>query len=143
MRVVGRDYILKITDQEFYDSVFNIRKRYFMTGKPTEIGRGNTVLFVMKKGDAVYIVVGDGRVSGVRRLEAFDKDYAFVSEYGWKFLVEFEELRKYPVEILADNVFSHTILDKINSQRPFGIYLLPEESRRAKQKIDELLTTAS
>ncbi len=43
MRVVGRDYVLKIADQEFYNSVFNIRKRYFMTGRPTEIGRGNTV----------------------------------------------------------------------------------------------------
>lgn len=66
MRVVGRDYILKIADQEFYNSVFNIRKRYFMVGKPTEIGRGNTVLFVMKRLDAAYIVVGDGKVSEVR-----------------------------------------------------------------------------
>lgn len=143
MRVVGRDYILKIANQEFYDSVFNVRKRYFMTGKPTEMGRGNTVLFVMKKGDAAYIIVGDGKVSGVRILEPFDKDYTFASEHDWKFVVEFEELRKYPVEILADNVFSHAILDKISSQRPFGIDLLPEESRRAKQKIDELLTGVS
>lgn len=143
MRVVGRDYILKIADQEFYDSVFNIRKRYFMVGKPTEIGRGNTVLFVMKRLDAAYIVVGDGKVSEVRRLEPFDKDYTFASEYGWKFVVEFEELHKYPVEILADSVFSSAILDKISSQRPFGIDLLPEESQRAKQKIDELLTGVS
>jgi hypothetical protein len=97
----------------------------------------------MKRGDAAYIIVGDGKVSAVRRLEPFDKDYTFASEYGWKFVVEFEELSRYSVEILADNVFSPAILAKIGSQRPFGIDLLPEESRRAKQKIDELLTDES
>ena len=96
----------------------------------------------MKKGDAAYIIVGNGKVSEVRRLETIDKGYAFASQHDWKFVVEFEELYKYPVEILADNVFLPAILDKISSQRPFGIDLLPEESRRAKQKI-ELLTSAS
>lgn len=48
MRISGRDYILKILNQKYLESVFDIRKKYFASGKPQELGKSSTIFFVMK-----------------------------------------------------------------------------------------------
>jgi len=141
MRLVGRDYIFKIQGQEFYDSVFHKRKRYFTAGEPKELGRGSLVYFVMKSGkNGGYVVVGEGTVSGGGKLDPLGRDHSFVTNHGWKFVTQLENLREYPREIPVENVFSPSVVTKIHSERPFGIDLDSVESKAVQEKIGTLVS---
>jgi hypothetical protein len=140
MRIVGRDYIFKIQGQEFYDSVFDKRKRYFTAGEPNELGKGSLVYFVMKsEKNAEYVIVGEGRVLAGGKLDPLGRDHGFASNHGWKFVTELEDLRKYPKEIPVEEVFSPSVITKIHSERPFGIDLDPKESKAIQEKISTLV----
>ena len=144
MGKAGRDYIFKLMSPEFVDSLFNLRRRYFLRGTPSELMKGNAVFFVAKfpKSQQVhkeYDLIGDGKVKAVGRLEQTDRDYEFATGNGWRFVVDFENLSRYSRDIPATDVFSQSVLDRLNSQRPFGVELSAEESRIAKLKLLESL----
>ncbi|MEM4311102.1 MAG: hypothetical protein QXX95_01780 [Nitrososphaerales archaeon] len=136
MRIVGRDHIFKILNEEYYESVFNIRKKYFLSRKPKEIGKGSNVYFIIKnKKDGNYYIVGEGKVSNLRPVQEGEKDYEFAFEHNWKFVTEFEELRKFNKQILARDIFSEIIYQKLKLQSPSGIEIPPEEANKVRERI--------
>ena len=142
MRIAGRDYVFKLMSPEFLDSLFNVRKQYFLRGEPSEIGRNKTAFFVAKfKKDPSYkryMLVGQARVKDVSRIRPTDNNHAFAAENGWNFVIDLEDLKKFPTSIPSEEIFPESTLKKFNGQRPFGVELSPEESRTVKEKISNV-----
>lgn len=141
MRIVGRDYILKLLNEDYFKSVFEIRKKYFVSGEPQELGKNSTIFFGMKNPSAKeYGIVGSAKPTFVRRVNSSDRsELEYSGEHNWHFVIELTEFQKFGKRIPADQVFSPDILKKISSQRPFGIELSPIESRTAKERINVYL----
>lgn len=129
---------------DFLTSFFEIRKRYFIGGEPSEIGKGEDRIFRCKfpksKLYSDYTLVGEGRVERVYRLLSSDKDYSFASSNGWNFVIDFQNIRKYPLEIPGKQVLSESVLKKLSGQRPFGVELTREDSTIISKKIGLLLS---
>jgi hypothetical protein len=143
MKIAGRDYIFKLMSPEFLDSLFNIRKRYFLGGEPSWIAKGKTTFFVakFKKSEVYkqYTLVGEGQIEDGHEVSAGDKDYSFAIQNDWPYVIELENLKQYSKGMPASEVFPEQVLKKSNSQRPFGVELSCEESKLAKGRIDDLL----
>ena len=144
MRLVGSDYIFKLMSPDFVESLFNVRKRYFLGGEPSEISKGKIAYFVakFKKSDLYkqYTLVGEGRIKAGYQIAPGDKDYAFATQNSWQYVIEFENLKQYTRKqsTLASEVFSDQVMKKLNSQRPYGVALSSEESKIAKERIRKL-----
>jgi len=136
MRIIGSDYVFKILNQEFFESVFRVRKKYYMRGKPSELGKGNTIYFVMKSEESgKYLLVGEGVCINVDTLNPFDKGYDFATKYGWDYVVELEGLVEYKQPIAAEEVFTEPTLRRLKQQRPYGVSLSREEAKMVKEKL--------
>lgn len=48
MRIVGRDHILKLLNQDYFESVFDVRRKCSIYGKPQELGKNSSILFAIK-----------------------------------------------------------------------------------------------
>ncbi len=139
MRIIGSDYVFKILNQEFFESVFRVRKKYYMRGKPSELGKGNTIYFVMKSEESgKYLLVGEGVCVNVDTLNPFDNGYDFATKYGWDYVVEFEGLVEYKQPIAAEEVLTEPTLRRLKQQRPYGIPLSREEAKAVKEKLKRL-----
>ena len=143
MRIVGRDYIFKLMSPEFVESLFDVRRRYFLGGMPSEIGKNKTAFFVAKfqKSDDLfkqYTLVGEGKVKDVTRIIPLDKDYGFAVKNRWSYVIDFSSLNRYPKGILATEVLSVIILKKLKGQRPFGVELSSQDSKVAKEKLEAI-----
>ena len=140
MRVVGRDYIFKLSNQSFFKSVFEVRKKYFIKGQPQELAKNSTIFFALKDAESrQYLVVGTGKPILVRPVNASDRDEdGYSEEHRWPLVIELTELAKFDKQISATEIFSEEVLKKAKSRRPFGIELSPAESRTAKERIAEL-----
>jgi len=92
VRVAGRDYAFKLMSPEFLDSLFKVRKQYFLRGEPSEIGRGKTAFFIAKfKDDPAYkryMLVGQALVKDVSRIVPTDKYYTFAVQNNWNFVID-------------------------------------------------------
>lgn len=137
MRIIGRDYILKILNQQYLQSVFEVRKKYFSSGEPKELGKNSTIFFAMKNPETHdYELIGQARPIFVGPFIPRDKDEDnFSEEHNWRFVIELVDLCKYPKPIRATDVFTIDTVKKLHTQRPYGIELSVEESRSAKMKI--------
>jgi hypothetical protein len=142
MRKVGSDYVFKILNREFFESVFRVRKKYYVRGKPSELGRGNIIYFVMKSEESgKYLLVGEGVCTYVGELHPFDSGYDFAISHNWNYVVELEGLVEYKQPIAAEEVFTETTLRKLKQQRPFGVPLSREEAKIVKEKVKLLKAT--
>jgi hypothetical protein len=139
MRKVGGDYVFKILNKEFFESVFRIRKKYYVRGEPSELGKGNTIYFVMKSEESgKYLLVGEGVCTYVGKLHPFDSGYDFAISHNWNYVVELEGLVEYKQPIAAEEVFTETTLRKLKQQRPFGVPLSREEAKMVREKLKRL-----
>lgn len=138
MIIVGRDYILKILNQEYIRSVFDVRKKYFVSGEPRELGKNSTIFFVMKNPETKeYDLVGEANPTFVGPLVVRNRDEDdFSEEHGWRFVIELTNLRKYLKSIPVTIVFSPDTTKKLHAQRPYGVQLSAEEGRSAKVRIE-------
>lgn len=137
MRKVGKDYVFKILNQEFFESVFKLRRRYFLKGEPSELGEDNTAYFVMKK-EVKYFLVGEGVCVRGLKVHPADEAYEFARKHGWDYAIQLDKLIEYQQPIPVDEIFSESIVREINSQRPFGIPLPREEAKKVKEKLRSL-----
>jgi len=136
MRRIGSDYVFKILNQEFFESVFRVRKKYYIRGNPSELGKGNTIYFVMKNEESgKYLLVGEGVCVNVTPLNPFDKGYDFATKYGWDYVVELEGLVEYKQPIAAEEVFTEPTVGRLKQQRPYGVSLPREEAKMVKEKL--------
>jgi hypothetical protein len=120
MRKAGSDYVFKILNKEFFESVFRVRKKYYVRGEPSELGEGNTIYFVMKSEEGgKYLLVGEGVCTYVGELHPSDRGYDFATSHNWNYVVELEGLVEYKQPIAAEEVFTETTLRRLK-QRPFG-----------------------
>ncbi len=135
-RIIGSDYVFKILNQEFFESVFRVRKKYYMRGKPSELGKGNTIYFVMKSEESgKYLLVGEGVCVNVDTLNPFDKGYDYATRHKWDYVVELEGLAEYKQPIAAEEVFTEPTLRRLKQQRPYGVSLSREEAKAVKEKL--------
>jgi len=139
MRIVGSDYVFKILNQEFFESVFRVRRRYYMSGEPSELGKGSKIYFVMKSEEgSKYLLIGEGLCAGGNTLHPFDEGYEFARRYGWDYVVYLEKLIEYKRPIAVEEIFAESTVMKIKQQRPYGIPLKREEARAVKEKLKSL-----
>jgi hypothetical protein len=79
---------------EFVDSLFYIRKRYFLRSEPSEISKGKTSYFIIKfKKSEIYkqyTLIGEGQIRDCYQVVPGDKDYAFAIQNDWQYVIEFE-----------------------------------------------------
>jgi hypothetical protein len=139
MRIVGNDYIFKLLNQEFFESVFRLRKRYFMKGEPSELGKGSRAYFVMKyeKGSR-YLLLGEGVCAGGSVLYSSDEGYDFARRNGWDYVVDLEGLIEYEQPMAVEEVFTESTVMKIGQRRPYGIPLAYDEAKAVKEKLKSL-----
>ena len=141
---VGKDHVFKILNQEFFESVFRVRRKYYMKGEPSELGKGNKIYFVMKSAkDGKYLLVGEGICADGGSLHPFDKDYDFATEHKWDYLVELEGLVEYKHPIAVEEVFTNATLRRLKQQRPYGIPLSRDEAKVVKEKVKSLISETS
>jgi hypothetical protein len=146
MQIVGREYIFKLMSPEFVESLFKIRKRYFLGGEPSKTSKGKTIYFVAKFMNSQiykeYTLVGEGQITAGYRVSPGDRDYAFAMQNNWPYVIDFGSLKQYSKGILASHVFPDEIIKKLNSQRPFGVDPPREESKIVREKISNLMVQA-
>lgn len=131
LNIVGRDILLKLMTPDFYESLFVTRRKYFINGKPRNLGENSTIYFLFKKSDKEgYDLVGSAKPIGIRKADQSDRDEGnFSEENKWNLVIDLKELTEYRPTIPSNSIFSEATLKKINSRRPFGIEL---EEREAK-----------
>ena len=144
MRKVGSDYVFKILNQEFFESVFRIRRRYYMKGEPSELGKGNKIYFVMKsKESGKYLLLGEGVCADGYALHPSDEGYDFAMKYKWDYVVQLEGLVEYKHPIAAEEVFTEATFRRLKQQRPYGIPLSREEAKVVKEKVESIISRAT
>jgi hypothetical protein len=143
MRIAGRDYILKISSEDNFESVFRKRKKYYSSGQPRELGQNSLLYFAMKDPQQRdYVLVGDSKLAFAGPLFVRSRDERnFSEEHNWRFVIDLTDLREYPERVPASHVFSPEVTKKLPTQRPFGIELTPQDGRKAKEKLAEVLKT--
>ena len=141
MRIAGRDYLLKILNRDYADSVLVTRKKYFCSGEPQELGRNSTLFFAMREVQSKdYNLVGEAKPAYVGPLSVRDRDeFNFVEEHNWRFVIELTDIRKYTTPISAAFVFPIEVIGKLHTQRPFGIELTPQQGRSARETISRIV----
>lgn len=139
MRIAGRDYVFKLMSPEFVESLFESRRRYFLGGMPSEIGKNKTAFFVAKfrKSELYkdYTLVGEGRIKDVSKIIPVDSDYKFAIQNNWPYVIDFETLTRYEIGISWTQVFPETVMESLNKQRPFGVMLSEGDSKIVQEKL--------
>jgi hypothetical protein len=90
MKVVGRDYIFKRLSQEYFESVFDLRKKYYSIGEPQWLGKNSTIFFTMKNTPTRdYDIVGQAKPTFAGKLIPSSKDeIKFPEEHKWRYVIE-------------------------------------------------------
>jgi hypothetical protein len=141
MLISGRDYVLKISSEENFQSIFHLRKKYLAPGLPAELGNNSKLYFAMKDPKTRnYCIVGDATPSFAGRLYVSSKnEMEFSEDNKWPFVIELKDLREYPERFSAESVFPLELTKKIPGQHPFGIKISSTEGKFAKERIAKLL----
>lgn len=81
MRLVRRDFNFKLLNEENFESVFDTKHKYFISGEPQELAKNRMIFFVMKDSmTKEYEIVGTAKPILVRSVNAVHGDEDSFSE---------------------------------------------------------------
>lgn len=140
--LVPYGYVFGILNDEFEDSVFKVRRKYFVAMKPGFLGPGSINFFVRRLGEKKCFV-GEGLVDSIRRLEEYERDYEFASQHGWRFVIGYSRLERYPMPVPAEAVLDAEALRKISRLSGAGHELNVAETKRLHEKLRARMKASS